>query len=87
MACPASLNSGEMTSLALPGAIAKEQSVGGTSIFSNVPDMESLPPIAAMFKSSCASSAPSSAANGLPQRVGSVPMRSKYSWKVKYACL
>ena len=31
----------------------------------------------------CASSAPSRAASGLPQRSGEVPRRSKYSWKVR----
>ena len=77
--CPAALNSGEMTSPLTPGAMAKLTSVGGTSRFSKVPLMESLPPMAATPKSICASSAPSRAASGLPQRSGAPVMRSKYS--------
>ena len=45
--CPASLNSGESTSPALTGAMAKEMRVGGTSRSRKEPDMESLPPMAA----------------------------------------
>ena len=44
---PASLNSGEITSPALTGAMAKEMRVGGTSRSRKDPDMESLPPMAA----------------------------------------
>ena len=42
---PASLNSVETTLSAIAVETAKETSVGGTSMFSNVPDIESLPPI------------------------------------------
>ena len=45
--CPASLNSGESTSPAFTGAMAKEMRVGGTSRSRKEPDMESFPPIAA----------------------------------------
>ena len=79
---PASLNSVETTRFASAVDTAKETSVGGTSIFSKVPDMESLPPIDAQESSSCARYAPSSAENGLPQRLGLFCVRSKYSWKV-----
>ena len=41
-----SLNSGETIFLLEAVETAKETRVGGTSMFSNVPDMESLPPIA-----------------------------------------
>ena len=82
--CPAALNSGETTSPALPVVTAKETSVGGTSICSNVPLMESLPPMAAMPRAFCASNAPSSAASGCPQRAGSCPGFRKYSWKERY---
>ena len=84
---PADLNSGVIIFFASCGAIAKDTSVGGTSIFSNVPDIESLPPIAAIPSSHCALSAPSSAAAGLPQRDGVFCVRSKYSWNVRYALL
>ena len=43
--------------------------------------MESLPPMAAHWRSSWADRAPSRAATGLPQRSGAVPSFSKYSWK------
>ena len=61
-----------------------ETRVGGTSIFSvpftaKVPDIESLPPIAAICRPSCVSSAPKRAAAGLPHREGSSRNRSKYS--------
>ena len=62
-------------------------SVGGTSISSNVPDMESLPPIAATSNSAWALSAPRSAANGLPHFSGLSPVRPKYSWNDNHACL
>ena len=62
-------------------------SVGGTSMFSNVPDMESLPPIAATSNSAWAFSAPSNAANGLPHFSGLSPVRPKYSWNESHACL
>ena len=80
---PARLNSGETTSVTFPAVTAKETSVGGTSSFSKLPDMESLPPIAPAPKAICASSAPSRAAKGLPQRSGAVRSRSKYSWKLR----
>ena len=66
---------------------AKETSVGGTSRFSNVPLMESLPPMAPMPSSICALYAPRSAEKGLPQREPSLPGCSKYSWKVRYTSL
>ena len=62
---------------------AKETSVGGTSMSSNVPLIESLPPMEAMPNSNWAVSAPSKAAAGLPHREASSVMRSKYSWNVK----
>ena len=80
---PGSLNSGLTTLSVLPAATAKLTSEGGTSMFSNEPDMESLPPMAATPSSTCASSAPSRLAMGRPQRVGSAPRRSKYSWNVR----
>ena len=81
--CPASLNSGDSTSPARMGAMAKEINVGGTSRSLKVPDMESLPPMAAAPKSSWASRAPSRAAKGLPQRRGSSRSFSKNSWRVR----
>ena len=65
------------------GAMAKEMRVGGTSRSLKVPDMESLPPMAAAPKSSWASRAPSRAAKGLPQRAGSSRSFSKNSWRVR----
>ncbi len=78
-----SLNSGETVRDALPGATAKETSVGGTSMSLNVPDMESLPPMAPRRSSFWAVKAPSRAEKGLPHRVGSVLSFSKYSWRVR----
>ena len=83
MSLPASLNSGETVRGALPGATANETSVGGTSMSLNVPDMESFPPMAPRRSSFWAVKAPRRAANGLPQRVASVPSFSKYSWSVR----
>ena len=77
------LNSVETTRLALPMAVAKETSVGGTSSCSKEPDMLSLPPMEPMPRPIWASSAPNRAASGLPQRSGLEPKRSKYSWKVR----
>lgn len=57
-------------------------SVGGTEIFSNVPDMESLPPIAARLSFICAVNAPSSADMGAPHFSESVH-RAKNSCIVK----
>ena len=48
---------------------------------------KALPPIAAAPSSSCASIAPSRAAKGLPQRVGSLRSFSKNSCRVRYASL
>ncbi len=76
---PASLNSGDNTSPVFSGATAKDISVGGTSKSRNVPDMESLPPMAAAPSSNCASTVPSNAENGLPQRSGSLRSFSKNS--------
>ncbi len=59
--------------------------MGGTSRCSNVPDMESLPPMAATPSSICARSAPNSAASGRPQRSASCPGLGKNSWKDRYA--
>ena len=61
---------------------AMEISVGGTLMSSNVPDMESLPPMDGMPSLSCAVSAPSSDASGRPHFSGSLFRRSKNSWKV-----
>ena len=63
---------------------AKLTSVGGTWISLNVPDIESLPPIAAVPKSSWALYAPRSAARGLPHD-SLLPILSKYSWNVSLA--
>ena len=68
---------------ALSVVTAKEISVGGTSRFSNVPLMESLPPIAAAPMPICALYAPSMAAIGAPQREGTLPGFPKYSWKLR----
>ena len=71
----------------LPDAI-KEAAKAGVDAFIvadlgvKVPLIESLPPMDAIFKWSCASKAPNRAAIGLPQRDGSFWVRSKYSWKV-----
>ena len=81
-AWPAFLNSGEITFLLEAVETANDTSVGGTSILSNVPDMESLPPIAPQPISSCAFNAPRSAEKGLPQRTGLFCVLSKYSWNV-----
>ena len=81
---PGCFSSEEMISPVFPAVTAKETSVGGTSRFSKVPDMESFPPIAAAPRFIWASNAPSRAARGLPQRFPSVPGFSKYSWKVRY---
>ena len=62
---------------------ANETSVGGTSKSLNEPDIESLPPIAAILKLVCAKYAPKSAANGLPHLALSLFNLSKYSWNVK----
>ena len=75
------LNSGETILSALSVVTAKEISVGGTSISSNVPLMESFPPMAATPSSFCARNAPKTAAMGFPQRFPSLPGFSKYSWK------
>ena len=61
---------------------AKEQSVGGTSISLNVPDIESLPPIDGRPYLICASNAPSSAENGWLHLLGSSFILRKYSWNV-----
>ncbi|CRH73414.1 Uncharacterised protein [Chlamydia trachomatis] len=66
------LNSGETTFLASPVETAKEISVGGTSRFSKLPLIESLPPIAPTPKSICALKAPRIAAIGFPQRSGTL---------------
>ena len=76
------MNSGETMRLASDAVTAKEIRVGGTSSPSKDPLIESLPPIAAMPRSSWAARAPSSAAVGWPQRRGSSPGRPKYSWKL-----
>ena len=81
---PACLNSGEVARSTEPTAVANDTSVGGTSSCSKLPDMESLPPMEPMPKSTCAISAPSTAAVGLPQRSGSSRSFSKYSWNVRY---
>ena len=76
---PACFASGLTISPVLAVVTAKETRVGGTSSFSKLPLMESLPPMAATPRPIWASKAPSSAARGLPQRLGSRPRRSKYS--------
>ena len=81
---PAPLNSGDVTRSIEPTAVANDTSVGGTSSCSKLPDMESLPPMAHTPRSTCAMSAPSTAAAGLPQRSGSSRSFSKYSWNVRY---
>ena len=49
--------------------------------------MESLPPMDPMPSPICASNAPSSAENGLPQLLALCPNFSKYSWNVRYTSL
>ena len=78
---------GYTTSSTLPVATANEISVGGTSRSSKEPDIESLPPIAPTPRSTCAISAPRTAATGLPQRSASSRSFSKYSWKLRYIVL
>ena len=82
--CPGALNSGETMLSAFSVVTAKDTSVGGTSRSSKEPDMESFPPMAPIPSSSWALNAPRSAARGLPQRRGSRPGFSKYSWNVRY---
>ena len=77
------MNSLDRTSCAFRGAMAKEISVGGTSLSRKVPDMESLPPMAAASRFSWAVNAPSNASKGLPQRLGSFLSFSKNSWRVR----
>ena len=77
------MNSGEMMWSEFSVVIAKETMVGGTCMSLKVPLMESLPPKEASAKDFCIQKAPNSAESGLPQRVGSLPSFSKYSWKVK----
>ena len=80
---PASLNSADTTFAAFSTPTANETSVGGTSKSPKLPDIESLPPIAAISRAICTSYAPSNAANGLPHLEESFPSFSKYSWNVK----
>ena len=84
---PACLNSGDVARSTEPMAVANDTSVGGTSSCSKLPDMESLPPMEPIPRSTCAISAPSTAAAGLPQRSGSSRSFSKYSWNVRYMSL
>ena len=74
-------------SASLATSTANEHNVGGTSIFSNVPDMLSFPPIEGSPKPICASYAPRSAANGWLQREGSSVILLKYSWNVNLILL
>ena len=67
---PLFLKMEETVLLALVAATAKHTSVGGTSSSLKEPDMLSFPPMAGTLKCSCAVSAPSKAAAGLPQRSG-----------------
>ena len=76
---PAFFNSGVIISCSLATSIANEHNVGGTSICSNVPDIESLPPIDGSPKPICASYAPRSAANGWLHLEGSSVILLKYS--------
>ena len=78
------LNSGLSTSRVRPMPVAKLTRVGGTSRPSKLPDILSLPPIEAIPSPIWASSAPSSAASGWPQRSALSPRCGKYSWKVRY---
>ncbi len=80
---PAAFSSGDIIFLASATSKAKDTSVGGTSIFSKVPDMESLPPMDGRPYFICASKAPSSAVKGALHLVSSSVMRLKYSWNVK----
>ena len=82
---PGFLAQAKMVLLALVMVTAKLTRVGGTSSCSKEPDMLSLPPMEGSPMPSWASKAPSSAAAGLPQRVGTSWSRSKYSWKVSRA--
>ena len=76
---PGQSNTSEIILSSVVTPVANEISVGGTWIFSKVPLMLSLPPIAPVLSPSCASIAPRSAASGSPQRSGSEPNRLKYS--------
>ena len=69
-----------------PMEAAKEISVEGTSRSLKEPDIESFPPMAATSRSSWAAKAPSSAATGLPQRLGSDPSLGKYSCRDSQQC-
>ena len=60
------LNSGEIIFSAFAIPTANVTKVGGTLIFSKVPDIESFPPIEGIPKSICAFNAPNNAENGLP---------------------
>jgi hypothetical protein len=73
------LNSGEIIDSASLVVTAKETKVGGTLICSNVPLIESLPPIAASLNSSCTVYAPNNAANVLPHAPIFLFSLSKYS--------
>ena len=66
---------------------AKDMSVGGTSMSSKVPLIESLPPIDPMPSPICASNAPSKAAKGSPHLSGSFLGEGKYSWNERYTSL
>ena len=75
------LNSGEIIFFVSDVVTAKEINVGGTSIFSKVPDIESFPPIDGTEKSNWAFNAPNNAANGLPHLFASSFNLSKNSWQ------
>ena len=76
---PACFQSVEITREAPTVVMPKAMSMGGTLIPSNVPLIESLPPIEGSPSSTCIFSAPSSAASGLPHDPGFEVIRSKYS--------
>ena len=67
-----------------PGATAKETSVGGTSMSSKEPDMQSLPPMAATPQIHLGIEGAQQRRKGLAPAVGVVrSCCSKYSWKVR----
>src|SRR5699024_6751174 len=78
---PTCLKARETTWSTLPCATANDNNVGGTSISSKVPDIESFPPILAKSSPDIAKLAPNRDKTGLPQRSGSFCKFSKNSWK------
>ena len=79
---PAALNSVETAFSPSITETAKETNVGGTVLSMNVPDILSLPPIAAIPRASWTIKAPNSALKGWPQ-VSTLFSFGKYSCNVR----